>query len=82
MARTEWRGGERYFWVLFLLGILVVGGLIVVEQFLFFFSDSKFIISLNLCRHIWKMVIKVRLLLDQFCDNILCLIIWLFSLNS
>lgn len=80
MARTQWRGGERYFWVLFLLGILVVAGLIVVEHF--FFPDSKFIISLNLCRHIWKRVIKVRLLLDQFCDNILCLIIWSFSLNS
>jgi hypothetical protein len=26
VARTEWRGGEQYFWVLFLLGILVVTG--------------------------------------------------------
>jgi NADH:ubiquinone oxidoreductase subunit 4 (subunit M) len=44
MARTEWRGGERYFWVLFLLGILVVGGLIVVEQFLFFIFYFFFLI--------------------------------------
>jgi hypothetical protein len=39
MARTEWRGGERYFWVLFILGILVVIGfelgVMVIEHFFF-----------------------------------------------